>query len=272
MTALGRWMMALLLAVVLVPAEAAAAKLETEVRQVAEAVAKLQDRHMDELRSMAELPVVRDYFLAPAGKRAAKLDAVKQALGGRDMGSELCLIDSSGSEHLRAVRGRLVGESELAHNEVEAPFFQDAIRIPPGATFVSTPYLSPDVDEWVVGFVVPVIAGEAILHFEHRLTRFQGLLNEVPATPGRFILLVARTGHVIGDSRRAIPTQRRGEEMSPNAYFPHLRADFGLAADLVRAVTGGQDGTGMARINGVPYEVVFRGGDGISVVGFERMR
>lgn len=225
------------------PAVAGSA-VATRVEEIGGKMRALQDEHLTELAAMADLPAVRDYFLAPASKRPAQLGRVHGALDGRKMGSELCLIDEYGSEHLRAVHGRLAPSSELAHNEVSAPFFAPAIAMKAGERHVSIPYLSPDVLQWVVGYVVPVLPGKAILHFEHPIANLLTALPTDPAGSGRFLLMVNAEGFILGDSTRKIDLSVKDDKIEPASYFASIgKGGSPLPAGTAEAVLATDAGT-----------------------------
>ena len=91
--------------------------------------------------------------------------------------SEACLIDASGVELARVVRGVVAPEEELSTEEAEAPFFAPTMRLPKGRVHQAAPYLSPDTDEWVVSNSTPMVtdAGETwgLVHFEVTLNSFR---------------------------------------------------------------------------------------------------
>jgi hypothetical protein len=254
------------------PAFADAAALQALLERNAAAISRLQADHLAELAAMADAPAVHEYFLAPADKRAGKLAGVKAALAGRQTGSELCLIDNHGSEHLRAVHGRLAGDTELAHDEVDAPFFAAAMALPQGASYVSEPYLSPDVEEWVIGFVVPVIPGEAILHFEHSLREYQGALAQGGGEERSFVLAIDHAGNIVADSRHAVATRMVPGKDTPRAYFENLFKGADALPPAVAAViaSGGKVGAGRVAWGGHDYLLAHKTLRGLSLVAFER--
>ena len=252
------------------PAKADPARVKALVADKAAAIGKIQGEQISELRTMAQIPAVREYFQAPEKDRPNRMEAVEKALAGRQMGSELCLIDGHGSEHLRAVRGRLAPDSELAKDEDSAPFFRAGIALPPGGLHVSIPYLSPDVEEWVVGYVVPVLPGEAILHFEHTLRELQAVASQGTAGTGRFVLLVDPRGYVVADSRNPVALGLTGSETEPRAYFKNIKAaDGAYPADLAAALAARAPKELKLRLDGKPYDVAWHEAQGLFIVGFD---
>jgi hypothetical protein len=244
---------------------ALAALLEEKTR----AIAKLQGEHLAELSVMASNPTVHDYFDAAPAKRPGKLPAVKAALAGRQMGSELCLIDSRGREHLRAVRGRLASEKELAVDEVDAPFFAPGMALSQDSRYISEPYLSPDVEEWVVGFVIPVVPGQLVLHFEHPISEYQQVLTG-DATSRRFALAIDRAGYVVADSRHA-PNIRKiaGKDEAPGYFANIFKGPESLPVGVTRVIAAGAIKPGMVSMGGQNYLMDGRKLDGITLLVFE---
>jgi hypothetical protein len=251
-------------------AHADPARVKALVADKAATIGKIQGEHIAELRVMAQIPALRDYFQAPEKERPNRMDAVEKALAGRQMGSELCLIDGHGSEHLRAVRGRVAPESELAQDEDSAPFFRAGIRLPAGGLHVSTPYLSPDVEEWVIGYVVPVLPGEAILHFEHTLRELQAVASQGTSGSGRFVLLIDPRGYVVADSRTPVALGLVGSEMEAKAYFKNIKApQAGYPAELSAALTARAPKELKLQMDGKPYDVSWQEAQGLFIVGFD---
>ena len=256
---------------ILSPLAVAAEPIEILVQDRAQAIVKVQGDHMGELAVMARMPVVNDYFLAADKDRKAKLKAVQAALAGRHMGSELCLIDEHGSEHLRAVHGHLAPDSELAHNEVEAPFFKDGIHLAAGQSYQSPPYASPDVHEWVLGYVVPVLPGKAILHFEHPLKEIQALATQGMSGENRFLLVIDDQGLIYGDSRRNVNLSTTGDSPDPSANFQNLaRSEPRLPPALIGEIVNDVNHTTKTAWNGGTWEVSWRKVGSLILVGFQR--
>lgn len=249
------------------PAQADPARAKALLAEKNSAVSKVQNEHLMELQSLGQLAVVRDYFLLPAKDRPSHIDAVQKALAGRQMGSELCLIDSRGAEHLRAVRGRLAPSSELAQDEGEAPFFIESMRLTAGKTYISRPYLSPDVEEWVIGYVVPVVPGQAILHFEHPLRELQAVATQGAAPPNNFILLLDPRGYIVADSRQPVSLGMVGNDSEPKDYFRTIAS--AVPDDLAAALKLGGRKEMRTTMDGRNWDVAWREAAGLLVVAFD---
>jgi diguanylate cyclase (GGDEF)-like protein len=91
--------------------------------------------------------------------------------------SEACMIDSTGTELARVVRGRVAPTSELSSQEARNPFFAPTMAMPRGHVYQAAPYISPDSHEWVISNSTPLVtaAGKpwAMVHFEVTLDSFR---------------------------------------------------------------------------------------------------
>ncbi len=102
----------------------------------------------------AEVPPVA----TPASARAVEAMAYLERLYPARI-SEACLIDVTGTELARVVRGEVAPADELSTEEASAPFFAPTMRLPEGRVYQAAPYVSPDTDEWVVSNFTPMVAG-----------------------------------------------------------------------------------------------------------------
>lgn len=251
-------------------AKADRASLKALVEQRAAALDADHWQHILALQELAKVDLVRGYYSMTDKERAARRADLEAAIKGRSIGLEMCLIDNRGNEHMRAVRGRLALPSELAKDEVDAPFFKPAMALKEMQTFVSPPYYSPDADQWVIGFVVPIVPGTAILHYEDSLSEYQEIITKGVSGEARFLLLVDRNGYVVGDSRHDLPVTPKGLSTEAAAYFNHVTTGPDpLPGDLAKAILAG--GVGEARVtwNGKRYDTAYVGLQGYTVVGFE---
>jgi diguanylate cyclase (GGDEF)-like protein len=140
---------------------------------------------------------------AQAGKAMAYL---QQLYPGRI--SEACLIDATGTERARVVRGKVAPASELSTQEAKNPFFAPTMSLPVGRVFQAAPYVSPDTKTWVISNSTPMIGVSGrtwgLAHFEVVLDTFRpgsdGADNE------RFSDLIVdnRTGRILLDSSRPV--------------------------------------------------------------------
>jgi len=110
-----------------------------------------------------------------SGQAGAAMAYLEQLYPGRI--SEACLIDSTGTEIARVVRGEVAPATELSTEEAESTFFAPTMRLPQGRVYQAAPYLSPDTDEWVVSNSTPLVSASgqpwAMVHFEVALASFQ---------------------------------------------------------------------------------------------------
>ncbi len=90
---------------------------------------------------------------------------------------ETCLIDATGQEHTRTVRGERAPLADMSPDEKDAPFFQPTFKLPAGEVYLAEPYMSGDVKEWVFAYTSPVVLEDgskpAFYHFEIPLTFFK---------------------------------------------------------------------------------------------------
>ena len=125
---------------------------------------------------------------------------------------EICLVDRSGSEHLRIVRGKVEGKDELSHQEHQNPFFKSSMALKPGETLLSEPYISPDIHAWVVAYSAPVVLGNgekpAFFHFEIPLSAIQNLLKQPTLSQDEKssqdrLLIIDTLGLIVADTNRS---------------------------------------------------------------------
>ena len=140
--------------------------------------------------------------IAAASSQAAKTMAYLQELyPGRI--SEACLIDDTGTEWARVVRGKIAPASELSTEEASSPFFAPTMELPKGHVHQAAPYLSPDTNEWVISNSTPLVTASGrtwgMAHFEVVLDTFRPGANGVGT---RFTDLIVdnRTGRILLDS------------------------------------------------------------------------
>jgi diguanylate cyclase (GGDEF)-like protein len=166
-------------------------------------------------RLLGQNPAFREFYAAP-GTNAAKIKAGGPALREANaalahledlfpgMIGEACLIDRSGAEIARAVKGKVAPTSDLSPDETEAPFFAPTFAMRQGDVFHSEPYLSPDTNEWVIANSTPIPTpgrARAIVHFEITIESLRKAAA-ADAVGGYDILVVdSRTGAVVLDGR-----------------------------------------------------------------------
>lgn len=229
------------------------------------AVNQISHAQAIQLSDMAALAHMPEYFRAPAAERKAKLPEIKSSLTGADMGSELCLIDGAGVEHLRVVNGQFASEKELSKEEMDAPFFGPGMALGVGQSYTSDPYLSPDVGEWVIGVVVPVIPGNAILHFEHPVKAYNDALRAT-ADQG-FVLAIDRAGHIVMDSRGSVTSKKADALVDPDDYFVSIRkGNAAMPADVVRQMFSGTPGEAHVTWQAADYLAAWQTVDGLIIL------
>ncbi|MBF0155518.1 MAG: cache domain-containing protein [Magnetococcales bacterium] len=247
--------------------------IQALVESNAAAVKNMSARRIASLTAIAEVAHILDYFKAPESERKERLVQVKTSLKHADMGSELCLIDNQGAEHLRVVNGRFAFDRELSKAESDAPFFSPGMTLASGQSYTSDAYLSPDVMEWVVGFVVPVIPGVAVLHYEYPIKEYSDILRATKLDAKHFVLVVDRAGHVIADSREAHVNKAVDPLTNPIDYFPSIRRGEGaLPAEVAHDVLSGNPGEAEVNWRGGRYRMAWQTTDGLIIAAFEEAR
>jgi GGDEF domain-containing protein len=118
---------------------------------------------------------------------------------------EACLIDASGEELARVVRGKIARPGDLSTEEEQAPFFAPAFALRPGQTHQTRPYVSPDTNEWVVAnaTLIPQPDGRkrAIVHFEVTIESFRRAMGRTAESELRVV--DGRNGRVVIDAQHA---------------------------------------------------------------------
>lgn len=241
---------ALFLFVFVIPAQDASARASEEALELRSLAAKFAAT-IDRMHGKAKRALVtaaqdkafEDYFHAhDPGERAhlrARIDQISLSVQSRFEVEEMCLIDPGGAEISRIV-GQEIAD-DLATNEADAIFFSPGFSIPPKKVHISEIYLSPDAGKWVLGYVTPVVVGDekkAILHYEHSLGVFAGILRRLPIRDGTVVLIVTRGGHTIYDSRRTIDINSIGGKETADGYFERFSIDGRDIHELRAALAG----------------------------------
>jgi diguanylate cyclase (GGDEF)-like protein len=151
--------------------------------------------------------------------------------------SEACLIDNTGTELARVVKGVVAPASQLSSKEAGNPFFAPTLQLSRGRVYQAMPYRSPDTGEWVISNSTPMVdsAGRpwGMVHFEVSLASFR---LSTGSSRQAFSASVAdsRTGRILIESGRVVGATELG------------RAGPGdLAAAVARTTT-----IGSALVNG----------------------
>ena len=119
--------------------------------------------------------------------------------------SEACLIDDSGRELARVVKGIPAPVVELSTNETANPFFSPTWDSAVGGVYQAPPYLSPDTHEWVVSnstWLRRADGSRLIVHFELTLASFQPYIG-VASAGSHAALVDSETGQVLLSTERA---------------------------------------------------------------------
>lgn len=117
---------------------------------------------------------------------------------------EACLIDVTGAELARVVRGEIAPPEDLSTTEQNTTFFAPTFALRFGEVHQPKPYTSDDTKEWVIAnaTLVPSADGakRAIAHFEVTIESFR---REMRATKDYDLRIVdRRTGAVVIDGAR----------------------------------------------------------------------
>ena len=166
---------------------------------------------------------------------------------------EACLIDRSGREISRTVRGQIAKRGDLSPDESANPFFAPTFDLDFGEVYHAEPYVSPDTGEWVISnsTLMPSVDGakRAIVHFEVTIESFRA--EAAKRAGDQPIIVVDRsTGLVVIDSRSP---QEAGEPLgSPENETFRALADARFA-DGIASVGGHR--VAYARVSGSAHNV-----------------
>jgi hypothetical protein len=222
----------------------------------------------------------RQYFEAATDEERAairgRIDHIALSVQSRFAVEEMCLIDETGTEISRVVKGEIA--YDLSTEEASANFFAPTFAEQPREVFLAPIYISPDVHRWVTAYATPVeVDGKkkAILHYEHGLDFYEDMLRAGVTPDGQRVLLTATNdGWVIFDSRKAISIEQVGDSEDPADYFSQLSvADLSLA-DLKNVLARGENeggGTIQGR-DGQKLDVAFKTLGDWTLVAFEPSR
>ena len=118
--------------------------------------------------------------------------------------SEACMIDATGTELSKVVRGKVAPASQMSNQEADNPFFAPTMALAQGHVYQAAPFVSDDTHEWVISNSTPLFTASgrpwAMVHFEVTLDSFRRNTED----DGFASLIVDnRTGRIVLDS--AIP-------------------------------------------------------------------
>lgn len=194
---------------------------------------------------------------------------------------EICLIDRTGQEHARISHGKPSPDEDLSSDERVNPFFKHVLKLSAGQVYVSPPYLSPDVDEWVFAYISPVVLDDgsmpAFFHFEIPVRQLRAFLTEETNVRNKKrsgkgenplsdrIFIQTGDGLVIVDNERNIDLTRKtgknteGEQRLQD-YLPHVRtiSSDAVFSELVARAMAGVEGQGHFTMGSMDYYVSFK--------------
>jgi hypothetical protein len=192
---------------------AAKARVDRNLAHQVDAERNALNDYFDRARSIdllsAQNPAFTDFYAQP-GTLEEKIH--RESLTNREVNrallyianlypttiGEACLIDRSGRELAREVKGVQAPIADLSADESHNPFFAGTWKTPVGQVYQQTPYVSPDTHEWVIsnstvlpnrlGFVHFEITVESFRAQARRLTRgTDQLIAVIDATSGRVV-------------------------------------------------------------------------------------
>jgi len=207
---LARLLPAVVLVFLTLPAPAAESVAQAGASDLASAKARqlfmMHRRAIKALETTVRGPSFKRYFAATDdAQRTAGLAAIeKSTLKVQryfDI-EEMCLIDRSGRELLRLVRGE--PEAQLSTDEAANVFFEPAFALSEGDVLVSPVYRSPDTGQRVLAYVTPIAMhgiNVALLHYEHDLAGMTRELTEEIDASSQALIAMDEAGRFLFDSR-----------------------------------------------------------------------
>jgi hypothetical protein len=236
----------------------------------------MHDKATRAIVQVAQDPAFLAYFDATHAKDAygeteakTRIDHICLAAQKKFDVEEMCLIDATGTEISRIVRNQIA--YDLSSSEADNAFFAPSFKRKSRTTYIVPLYISQDVDKWVVAYTTPIeFAGKsaAILHYERGLDVYQAALNKEPVAPDTYIVAVDGNGFVVSDSRKAIPTAKRGEETDPATYFEKFSLNGRSLGDIQTLLKDKVDGA--LTLEGVTYMVALEKVADWIIVGIQR--
>ncbi|MBF8271547.1 MAG: sensor histidine kinase [Magnetococcales bacterium] len=204
---------------------------------------------------------------------------------------EVCLIDRTGQEHMRTVRGQVEDTHFFSNTESDSPFFAASFARKGGEIHVSQPYMSPDSRYWVVAYSSPVLLenGEipAFFHFEIPLNVYSKVISTKDygymtaniqwkhdtEEEGQFFI-IDQDGLLIADNHQEIRTElfevqsEKEKEEGTNFmqleqladYLPHVSSisQAPQFLDAVEKMRSGKSGVQHFNIGDRPYVLIFQ--------------
>lgn len=252
----------------------AADSLEAVAERQAAIIELMHGRASRALVTAAQDQSFKDYFSAtdPAQRQALRR-VIEENLAAvqRDFrAAEMCLIDVSGAEVARVVRGEIA--ADLDPDETDAVFFEPAFALADRRVHISELYVSPDTDGVVVAYVTPILLNNnkvGLLHYEHGIPLYQRALSLEPVDDADVAVIVVAGDKVIADSRW-YSAEANSSGTGPGATFKDFSLG-GIALDeMMRRLGGVVRGYGVLGGSGGTYEVAYKSVDGWTVVAFRQ--
>jgi diguanylate cyclase (GGDEF)-like protein len=123
--------------------------------------------------------------------------------------SEACLIDRTGTELARVVRGRVAPSADLSTQEARNSFFAPTMRLQRGRVYQAAPYLSDDTRRWVISNSTPMVTTSGqpwgFVHFEVLLEGFRPHLTDGSRSRGfSASIMDTDTGRILLETGRVL--------------------------------------------------------------------
>lgn len=151
--------------------------------------------------------------------------------------SEASLVDRTGTELARVVRGNVAPAAKLSTQEADSPFFAATMRLPPGRVYQSAPYLSPHTGQWVISNSTPMATSAGrpwgLVHFEVALDSFRATGTDAGRRRGFAITIMnTRTGMNLVESGQPAGGTTLGREAATELRTLLSRPDTLTSATL----------------------------------------
>ncbi len=231
---------------------------ETATR-LADTLASTFEQNRTQILIAAGNEALQRWYLFPDERETLrpKIDRLQIQLNSLypDLIDEGCVIDISGVEQARQVRGAAAPIADLSPDESKSPFFAPTFELAVGQVLQARPYVSADSGRWVIAnSTIIEINGkkQAFLHFEASLEGYrQRLLNQVPK--GVTVRIVdSETGNLL------LATD--GQPVIDQAFQPAARPLSGIRASTV--VNGGANNQNRWNVDvSVPSSPLVSGSD-----------
>jgi diguanylate cyclase (GGDEF)-like protein len=187
------------------------------------------------LNVTARNPVFVDYYGLPgtqadrARSTGVTMERVVDALAylGRmypDRTGTASFVDDSGAENARVVSDQASPANTLSTDVTAAPFFKPTLELPSGVVYQSKPYLSREINQWVISSSTQVFTPDrvrrAMVRFEVPIESFRRQSSTVGY--GQLLIVDASTGSVVIDAAHETPPGQSTID-SPDKRFVAVR-------------------------------------------------